>query len=606
MSLYTVDFETFYSKEYSLSKLTTEEYVRDPRFEIILCSVKCNDGESYWIPGEEVVEHLRMLRLGEHAVLAHHAHFDGLILAHHCGIRPYIWFDTLSMARARHGARGGNSLAKLATRYGLGTKGDEVVHALGMRRADFSPSALRKYGEYSCNDSDLEYALFHRMLPGFAKSELRLIDAMIRLFTEPVLRLNTKMLEDYAAEQQLAKQTALLKAGCQLADVMSNAKFAEVLRFFGVEPPMKISATTGKPTYAFAKSDQAMIALAEHDDEDVQCLVAARLQNKTTINETRARRMISMASRGPACVYINYYGAGQTGRASGGDKMNWQNFQRGGTLRQSIEAPDGYELVVGDSSNIESRMLDWLAGQEDAVEAYRRYDRGEGPDIYCVVAEKIYSRAITKKDNPEERQMGKVTKLGLGYGMGPPKFVFAVKAQVKKDISAEQSQSIVRVYRQSHGQVVGFWKRCDEALWRIYRKKYGVNVDMRGVITTCEDGLLLPNGMVIRYPDLEYKEGEGFTYFNGKSREHIYGGKVCENIVQALARIVVMDQTLMVPKKRKLVMSVHDEGVWCVQTHRVERTVWEVEQAFRTPLDWCPDLPLNCEVKHDRIYGNCK
>ena len=604
MSLIVCDFETYYDKDYSLSKLTTEEYVRDPRFEIILCGFQRDDAPPYWIPGERVVSHIRELELEGHAVLAHHAHFDGLILSHHCDSRPRIWFDTLSMARARHGARGGNSLAKLAERYNVGRKGTEVMLAIGKRRRDFSPDELRRYGEYCCNDVALERQLFDLMLPYFVKSELKLIDATIRLFTEPVLALDVPLLEQYAADQQLAKQTALLKAGCQLQDVMSNERFAEVLRFFGVEPPTKISPRTQKRTYAFAKTDEAMQQLAEHEDENVQLVVAARLENKTTINETRARRMVSMASRGPACVYINYYGAGQTGRASGGDKMNWQNLTRGGTLRKAVHAPDGYTLVVGDSSNIESRMLDWLAGQEDVVEAYRRYDRGEGPDIYCVVAERIYGRTITKKDNPEERQMGKVTKLGLGYGMGPPKFVFAVKAQVKKDIALPTAQNIVHVYRSTHGQVVKFWKRCDEALWRIYRKEAGVKVDYRGVIVTTLGGLMLPNRMVIRYPDLEYTEGEGFSYFNGKSREKIYGGKVCENIIQALARIVVMSQTMMV--KRKLVMSVHDEGVWCVPTAKVERVVREAETAFRTPLDWCPDLPLNCEVKHNKVYGLAK
>ncbi|HEX6825819.1 MAG TPA: hypothetical protein VF077_05815 [Nitrospiraceae bacterium] len=606
MSLYTVDFETYYDREYSLSKLTTEEYVRDPRFEIILCSFKQDDQRPYWVPGEDVVEHIEGLALDGHAVLAHHAHFDGLILSHHCNAYPKIWFDTLSMARALYGARGGNSLAKLAERHQLGAKGKEVVLALGKHRADFSPQELRNYGNYSCNDGNLEYKLFHIMLPHFCKSELKLIDAFVRMFTEPILQLNTKLLRKYAASQKLDKQTALLRAGVQLADVMSNDKFADALRHFGIDPPMKISPRTGKPAYAFAKTDQAMIDLAEHDDEDVQFLIAARLSNKTTINETRAIRMVGMQSRGPATVYLKYYGAGQTGRGSGGDKMNWQNLTRGGTLRESVEAPDGYELVVGDSSNIESRMLDWLAGQEDAVEAYRRFDRGEGPDIYCVMAQNIYQRAITKEDDPSERQMGKVAKLGLGYGMGGPKFVFAVRAQAKKVIKIDFAEEIKTVYRRTHNRVVGLWRRCDQALWKIYRKEIGVPVDMRGVITTCEDGLRLPNGMVIRYPDLKHEEGIGFTYFNGKSREHIYGGKVCENIIQALARIVVLDQTLMVPKKRRLVLSVHDEGVWCVPTSRVDRTVWEAEQALRTPLPWCPDIPLNCEVKHSRIYGQAK
>jgi DNA polymerase len=301
-----------------------------------------------------------------------------------------------------------------------------------------------------------------------------------------------------------------------------------------------------------------MQELAEHEDPAVQALVAARLGAKSTLNETRALRLIDMAGRGPACVYLNYYGAGVTGRASGGDKMNWQNNTRGSPLRKAIYAPIGMTCVVGDSSNIESRLEDWLAGQDDVVEAYRRYDAGLGPDIYCVVAERIYGRPITKKENPDERQMGKTAKLGLGYGMGAEKFVLAAKSQAKVVLSHDEAQRIVNVYRQTHGEVVKFWRRCEEALAYIAAGREGVKVDHRGIIVTTENGLRLPNGLEIKYPDLQHGE-DGWTYFDGRSRQKIYGGKVCENIIQALARILVMEQCLMV--KRKQVLSVHDEGV---------------------------------------------
>lgn len=597
MKRVVVDFETYYDKEYSLSKLTTEEYVRDERFETIMCGFKVGNASPYWIAGPHVKEHLATLDLENCAVIAHHAQFDGLILSHRYGIKPAMWIDTLSMARALHGGKGGNSLAKLAQRYGLPPKGTEVTQAIGKHFADFSPSELRAYGEYCCHDCGLENMLARRMVPQFAEFELRLIDATIRLFTEPVLQLNIPKLEQYITDLRANRVDLLLRAGVQLEDVSSNLKFAEALRFFGIAPPMKISKATGQPTYAFAKTDPAMQELLEHEDEAVQALVAARLNVKSTINETRAQRMIAMAERGSACVYLNYYGADQTGRASGGDKMNWQNFTRGGLLRESVEAPDGCTLVVGDSSNIESRSLDWLAGQDDQVEAYRRYDAGTGPDIYCVMAEKIFNRPITKAKHPKERFLGKVTKLGLGYGMGDEKF--AVTAKIEQRLASD----IVRIYRSTHDRVMALHERASDALTAIAQGVHGKPVDHRGVVTTTEEGLLLPNGLVIKYKDLQ-RDKKGWTYWNGRERVYIYGGKVVENIVQALARIIVMQQTLLVP--RRLVMSVHDEGVWCVRDDEVIQTEFEVSWALRQPLPWCPDLPLNCEVGSHKSYGKAK
>ena len=111
-----LDFETYYGPEYTLSKMTTEAYIRDDRFETIMVGIKEGSKPAYWVPQPDVHGALLSLRLHECAVIAHHAHFDGLILSHHYGLTPGMWIDTLSMARVVHGSKGGNSLAKLAER----------------------------------------------------------------------------------------------------------------------------------------------------------------------------------------------------------------------------------------------------------------------------------------------------------------------------------------------------------------------------------------------------------------------------------------------------------------------------------------------------------
>jgi DNA polymerase len=607
MDLITCDFETFYDTDYTLSKLTTEAYIRDPRFETILCGFQINDRPGYWVDGCDVAKELERVRMHENSVLAHHAHFDGLILSHHYGVYPKVWFDTLSMSRAVLGGKGGLSLAKLAQRFGLGTKGEEVIIAKGMRRRDFDPRFLAKYGGYCINDCDLEYRLFQKLLPYFGRGELKVVDMVIRMFTEPRLALNKDILEKSLQDIKLDKTTALLRAGIQLSDVMSDDKFAAALETLGVLPPTKLNAK-GIEKYAFAKTDPAMEALADHPDDDVQALVAARLKNKTTIAESRTARMIGMADRGAAPVYLKYYGADQTGRHSGGDKMNWQNFGRGSQIRNAIEAWSGQELCVADSSNIEARVLDWLAMQEDAVEVYRKNDAGLGPDVYCVLACRIYGREIVKGRDIPERQMGKTAKLGLGYGMGYVKFASAARVQVRRKIELSESQLIVDTYRTTHKQVLKLWKRCENALEHIRAGTIGVNVDIRGVVKTCEGGLLLPNGMVIKYPDLTkgatYEEG--WTYWNGRSREKIYGAKVVENIVQALARIIVIDQTLEIDRYLPVVMSVHDEAVAPTDADDAEDATQFMLEAFRKPPEWGTDLPLNSEGGHNLSYGKAK
>lgn len=607
MKSVVVDFETFWAEDFTLSKMTTEEYVRSERFQTILCGFKVGRQPAYWVDAPDVPREIERLNLSECAVIAHHAHFDGLILWHHYRTKPKLWIDTLSMARAVDGAKSGLALAKLCKRNGLPDKGEEVLNVRGMRREDFTPSALRKYGAYCVNDCEREYELFRIYGKHFCRAEIDLMDRMIRMFTEPTLELDEQALAAYRERLRVRKVQLLVEAGVQLRDLRSGEKFAEMLRFMGIEPAMKLNPK-GKEIYAFAKKDEFMEELAEHPDEAVQALVAARLNARSTINESRSERLMSMASRGRACVYISYYAA-HSGRAGGGDKLNWQNMERvaydkktkeqtHGFIRTAVRAPEGYVCVVGDSSNIESRLEDWLAGQENMIEAYRRYDRGEGPDIYCVMAELIYGRLITKENDPDERFIGKTAKLGLGYGTGAAKFAITTRLPMAR------AQEIVNIYRSTHKEVCKLWRRAEEALAAIAAGRYGVAVDYRGIVTTCEDGLLLPNGLVIKYRDLK-RDAEGqWSYWDGRSRQKIYGAKVVENIVQALARIVVMAQCLMVP--RRMVLTVHDEGVWLAREDKADQVKREAERALRTPLPWCPDLPLNCEVGYHRYYGKAK
>jgi len=414
MDIITVDFETYYDKEFSLSKLTTEQYVRSPDFEVIGLGIKVNNDETVWLSGghKELKTYLHTnYDWKNSAVLAHNTLFDGAILSWVFGIQPKLWLDTLCIARALHGVEVGASLKYLAQMYEVGEKGDEVIHALGKHRGGFSEAELERYGDYCIQDVELSYRLFNIFMSNkkFPKKELKVIDMTLRMFIDPVLELDVDKLAGHLDSLREQKDCLLEECGIGKDELMSNPKFAKALQTLDVIPPMKTSLRTGKETFAFAKSDEGFKALQEHEDPKVQALVAARIGLKSTLEETRTERFIDIGVRGTLPVPIKYYAA-HTGRWGGLDKINLQNLPNRGdnakVLKSCILAPKGYTLIQADSAQIEARVLAWLAGQEDLVAAFMK-----GEDVYSMMASAIYSIPLAEVSS-SQRFVGKTTVLG--------------------------------------------------------------------------------------------------------------------------------------------------------------------------------------------------
>jgi DNA polymerase len=606
MNIITVDFETAYGGDLGFAKQTTEEYIRDKRFEVVGVAVQVNDGEPEWFSGthQKLYSFLNKYDWKNSIALAHNAVFDGAILNWQFGITPKGWLDTLSMARALHGTNVGGSLAVLAAYYGLGVKGEQVKQYINYFRKNFSKEELVDYGVYCKNDVALTWDLYGCMSQGFPAVELRLIDLTVRMFTEPVLQLDKDLLQDHLISEQTRK-TELL-AAFDKDILMSNPQFANLLVSFGVTPPMKKSPATGKQTFAFSKTDEEFKALLEHEDTRVQAVVAARLGTKSTIEETRTERFIGIAKRGPMPVPLRYYAA-HTGRWGGDDKINLQNLQRKSPLKNAILAPFGYVMIDSDSSQIEARTLAWLAGQDDLVEAFER-----GEDVYRIMASAIYGKAV-EEITKDERFVGKTTILGAGYGMGAAKF----KAQLKNfgvEVTLEEAQRIIDTYRATYPKITALWKSAANVLPAIIGEQ--TTAFGRGDILKVDgsQGILLPNGLRLKYPNLRWVEMEEngkpqFVYDTKKGKavipNRIYGGKVIENVCQALARIVIGEQMLMVAKKYRVVMTVHD-AVACIAPEAEAETAKEyVELCMRLRPSWAPELPLNCEAGYGKSYGDC-
>ena len=609
MDLITIDFETFYSQDFSLSKMTTEAYVRDPRFEVIGVSVKVNNGRTEWASGthEQLKNYFSGFAWEDSMVLAHNTMFDGAILSWLFDIHPRVWADTLCIGRAVHGVEVGGSLKALAERYQIGVKGTEVLDAKGKRRVDFTDEELDKYGDYCINDVELTYKLFGIMGKKFPRQELRVIDLTLRMFIEPMLDLDLGLLEQHLEDTKDIKDKLLLDAGVDKKDLMSNPKFAELLRGVGVIPPMKTSPTTGKETYAFAKSDEGFKALLEHEDVRVQALVNARLGNKSTLEETRTQRFIDISKRGLLPVPVRYYAA-HTGRWGGADKINLQNLPsrgpNGKKLKKSMIAPDGYVLIDCDSSQIEARVLAWLAGQGDLTEAFR-----VGDDVYKKMAMSIYGVNREEDVTKDQRFVGKTTILGAGYGMGAVRF----KEQLQSfgfDMDLDEARRVISVYREANFKITTLWRDAGYMLENMARGD-SVQFGLDGVVAVdaTKKAIMLPSGLFMRYDELAGEQGERgveYTYKVRRGRNRIYGGKVIENVCQAVARCIIGEQMLKIAKRYRVVLTVHDSVVCCVPEEEVVEAQEYIESCMRWTPHWAAGMPVNCESGIGKSYGDCE
>ena len=619
MQLVTLDFETYYDVGFSLSGLTTEEYIKDERFQVIGVSIKFDQGEAKWYTGDQVKEALDKIDWKNSALLCHNTQFDGAILSFRYNIIPGLYLDTLCMARAIHGVDVGGSLAFLVEKYNLGRKGTEVVDAKGKRLEDFTSQDLAQYGEYCKNDTELTHKLFQILAPDFPENEVKLIDLTLRMYTEPVLEVDDALLQDRLDDIQTEKSQllqGLMKRlecdteECVRAKLASNKQFAELLIELGITPPTKISPTTDKETYALAKGDTGFLELTEHEDPFIQELCRVRLGTKSTIEESRIERFIGIGSRnkGKLPIPLKYYGA-HTGRWAGSDKVNFQNLpardKKKKALKNAVIAPEDYQVINCDSSQIEARVLVWLAGQDDVVEWYR-----EGRDVYSEFASKVYGRPITKKDMTE-RAVGKTCILGLGYGTGWSKLQQTLKIATGLNLDESECQRLVKVYREVNDKVIQLWKTCDEALrdmsaWPNDKQPY--YLDTKKALLVTPKGIQLPNGLYIYYPGLTWDISESKSKYIYKSRRgmiSIWGGSVVENVIQALARIIVGEQMLEINKKYRPVLTVHDAVVCVVLETEVDEALSFITTTMSSPPLWATGLPVACEAHHGASYGDC-
>ncbi len=631
-----IDFETYYDKDYSLSKMTTEEYLRSDQFEVIGVSVKCNGGATEFFSGDHTQTHLWLSKFdwANSAGIAHNAMFDMGILSWHFGVRPKLILDTLSIARALDGLDTSLSLAKLAEYYGLSrAKGNTVYDMKGRRRLSLSASELATYGEYCKTDSDLTWELLLKTAPRLPASMIRLQDWTIRAFTEPKLVLNKQVIDQELREFYLRKDGLLASIGNPTTEELrSDSAFALLLLALGVYPPLKESPSVvdenGNPAmvYAFAKTDLEFTDLLEHDDERVVALVEARLGLKTSAMESRLKRFHGLAQRGPLPVPLQFAGAMATKRWSGTDKINLQNLPRStkakvSALRKAIEAPPGFKMCVADLSQIELRVNCWQSGQTDKLDTLRT-----GGDVYGNAASNTFGFPVNKKDNPNERFVGKTQELGCGYQCGVDRFWTMLRVDARKygiplaDESRDFAERAVKAYRRASPMIVKFWKDAANVILILASGGHA----LLGPYTIADGKVWLPDGTYLYYPNLrqepDKKTGKlQWVYDRKRGRatqtKKVYGGLLVENITQACAAKFMSQAMLRLMDIKyqdgspvfHIVGTVHDELILLFREGLDEQWVKDtVRWAMVTPPDWAPDIPLDCEIEIGSNYSDCK
>lgn len=621
------DYETYYDKEYSLRKMTPVEYVLDPRFETILCAVREDKQPPYFVDGADYGRWVKDAKLEDAVVVTHNALFDMSVLAWRYNVVPRLMVDTLAVSRAVLGHRLRSlSLANVAKFLALGVKGGAVHNVIGMSRDAIKANGLwNDYANYSMNDNELCEGIYDRLVRSgiYPVKELMISDMVLRCAIQPKFMVDQSALALHLNDVQAEKAELLVQAQAMGAgdqkELMSNDRFADLLKSVGCEPPTKVSPKTGKTGWAFAKTDQEFIDLEEEGSPAVQALIAARLGFKSTIEESRTARLLNISrltwqgnQQGLMPIPLRNHGA-HTHRLSGEWKLNMQNLPRGtkdkpSQLRRALIAKPGETVFTIDASQIEARINAWLNGQDDLVAAF-----ANGEDIYSSFAAEVFGYPVNKKDNPNERFMGKTSILGLGFQVGGVKFQNTIEVQsflqlgTKIEMSLPEAYRVVDLYRKKYTKISGSWKILQNEGIPVLAGNGG---SFRiGPCVFEKAAVLLPNGLKLHYFDLNQEPGEmgpqwSFT-FGGKPKK-LYGGKLLENIVQALARIITMDAALRIQKRMPLGMQVHDELVYGVKTELVpEFKAIALEEMRRRP-SWAPTLPLEAEAGVGSSYGEAK
>jgi DNA polymerase len=591
MNIVVLDFETYFDKDITLKKLNYTEYV--PKAEPLCISV-IHEGKLFCVSDEKIKLALDGIDWTNTICVGHNLLFDALVLKHWYRHEAAYYIDTLGMARLLYPSMD-HDLGTLAREFTDMEKMSEDLTAVkGRHWDDLSPDEQNKLKNYCKNDTLITAKLYEKWIEETPQQELDLINHTIKTFINPTLILDIEKASAAVALERQETNEQIIKYGLDKEKIRSDARFCEHLQTLGYTAPTKWSTKQQKHMPALAKNDPAFQEFY-NQNPDIQELLDLKRTVNSNIKESRTLRLITAANlhHGRIPIGYNYHGA-FTGRFSGANKLNMQNLPRGSILRDAIMAPDGHLIVVSDLSQIEARVLAWLAGEEKILTAFR-----EKRDLYCEVASQIFNRPVNKKNNPDERFVGKSAVLGLGYGMSAPKFQAYCALQGRK-LEQTFCYNVVDTYRKTYCRIPELWKLTQEHMHLLC----GPQETKVGKLTFSNDCIVLPTGRKLRYQGLHYDDSEqSWRLINGK---RVYGALIVENIVQAISRDILCEQLLAIHAHYPVIMHTHDELIACVPETEAETALAFLINIMTTPPTWASTLPLDAEAHYGKRYGDCK
>lgn len=602
------DYETYYDDDYSLSKMIRTEYLHDPRFKAHGCSFAVDDGDFFWVTGDDLSAFYKEVGPSIDAMCCHNGLFDHGITGLFYMQERKMLLDTMSMAQVALSRRIPGqrmSLAKLAQYYFPDRpefwKFEGILENFkGVYQ--LSPEQERKMAGYANQDGLVMRELFKAIIREDVPWHTGLEDISLTLSmgVYPQLEMDTELAAAIHRSEEEAKEKAVVAMNVDRAALRSAERFAELLRGQGVSPPMKKNAK-GLLTYAFAAKDLEFMELADHENPNVRALHALRVGEKSAQAMTRAARWATLPRKLPIPLRV---ASAHTGR-HGGDEYNMQNPTKKGDLRKCIRAPKGHKVVVGDLSGIELRVNAWWCDERSLLDAW---EIDPNYDVYSILATLIYGREVKKHRDDAERFVGKTSELACQYGAGHERIQLALR-QAGVQCDDELAMRIKCTYRSTRTGIRQRWNWLQDVA---IPAMAGLQppTEIKGV--QFEFGrVVLPSGRSIWYPELHVNEEGDWVYKTSKKFavyfKKLYGGALLENIIQALSYDVFMFQQRLAAKTvRPLAMAVHDEGVFVVPDDLVEWSLAQLKRIYGTKPDWLQGVPVFGEFGIGDNYQEAK
>ena len=645
MSIITLDFETPYGKgarqdhilhKYSLSSMTYEQYLRDPRFKVFGCAIKVDSQPTAYKRGNELTEYLEELfHVGnDHTMVAHNALFDGAILSWYYKLSAARYWCTQAMSRAIWNQRSSSLKQLCISCY----PDDESIRKTD-ELEDFknvyylNPQQETAMERYCLNDTDITFKCLELLWPVMPDMELEVLDMTLKMFIHPAFVLDRRLVAEFLENYDAETKEIIDSSGVSRTILASRTKFAQwVKENLDIDIPIIASPTPANPSntkFALGKDEREFVDL-QADNPEHQHIWNARMRVASTIDSARATRMLehgAVCEQNPEGLIAAplHYAAAHTMRWGGANKINLQNLKRGSKLRQSLRAPEGYKVVVADLSAIEVRMNAWFCQEHQMLNVFATQG-----DLYNDFASGVFKRPINRKEVDEngkqtqwmEGFLGKTCILGLQYQTGPAKLKSTLYLQTEGaiNLTLEECKTIVyQDYRERYTQIVKGWADAEVAIQQMYLLPEGESWQWN-CLSVEKGRIRLPNGMYLNYPDLRVEMDElnrsQFSYWNGKHATNLYGGKLIENLVQALARVVLaemmvhinrhlLSNTDMYGEKARVVLTVHDEIIAIVKTEHAQTAFENLLQLMSVPPKWCStgNLVLAAEGGWDDSYS---